>query len=367
MKILSLCDGMSCGLIALKEMGIEVVYHAVEIDKHARLLSDSNFPDIVRWQNDVKAITEKEIIKNGPYDWVMFGSPCQSVSVAGKYCGDNSLAWINDKSGLLVDCLKILRWCQKQNPSVKYLIENVKMKKAFLEQFNLFIGHEPVLINSALVSAQNRNRYYWVPFNVSQPEDKGIVLKDIIDSGFTDREKAYCIDASYFKGGNTNTYFNKGRRQLVFTEAFGWSKSTRYKDQDNKIWSKPAPDRERYIEERINNSGKANTLLCGEGCGGQSTVNYVLNIPRGFNKGALTNKKTRSVSSSSWEQNNILVNIKTGVIRTRKLSVNECAKLQTIPEWYKFDAVSKTQAYKAIGNGWTVEVIKHILKQGEVT
>jgi site-specific DNA-cytosine methylase len=319
-KVLSLCDGLSCGLLALKKLGIKVEYHAVEIDKHVRKLADYNLPEIIRWKDDVKEITEQDIIEHGPFDLVLFGTPCQSVSVSGIYCGDNSDAWLNDKSGLLIDCLKVLKLVKKHNPKANFLIENVKMKDLFLKQFNKFIGIEPVLINSELLSAQKRNRYYWSDFEISQPRDKKILSSSIIKDGV-----------------------------LV-----AYSKSTRYKDKNGKVWSAPAKDRERYVEERVNNNGKANTLVGGLGCCGQSTQNYVLNINPSqvkFNtieKATLTDDGEICIGNYSYEY--------------RLMTIRECAQMQTIPDWFDFDVVSETQAYKAIGNGWTVDVIAHILK-----
>lgn len=332
-KVLSLCDGKSGGLIALtelkKEYDIEIEYHAVEIDKHARKLSDENFGInlVKRWQNDVKLVTENDIKKHGPFDFVIMGTPCQSVSVSGKYCGDDSLDWIHDKSGVLIDCMKIVKWVKKHNPNYKFLIENVKMKAVFLGHFNHFIGREPLLINSNLVSGQNRARYYWTNFKISLPDDKNINCNNVINNGFFPNELM----------------------------VVGYSKSTRYKDAiTGKVCASPAEGRTSYIEKRLNISGKINTLVGGGGCQGQSTCNWVLNQDEV--KKMLLMKKTRN--------ENILNLIESGKIKTRKLSVKECARFQTIPDWFDFSSVSERQAYKVIGLGWTIEVIKHIFKQG---
>ena len=298
-KVLSLCDGMSCGYLALKKLGIDFEYHAVEIDKYARQTSDHNFKDIIRIENDVTKITKDMV---GHYDLVMFGSPCQSVSFSGKGEG------LSGSSGLLIDCLKILSWAKEINPNVKYLIENVKMKKSFLEEFNKLIGHKGTLINSSLVSAQNRERYYWTNLKdkIQQPKDLGIILATMLENGVVDRDKSYCIDASYFKGGNLKTYFEKARRQLVFN---------------------------------YSSSGRGNGVVVGK-----------------FSDAL----KSLTLPASGYSNRGF-----TGVFEDftfRKLTVRECARLQTIPEWYDFP-VSKTQAYKQIGNGWTVDVIVHILKE----
>lgn len=347
-KVLSLCDGLSCALLAFKNLGIEVEYHAVEIDKYARQLSDDNFPEIVRWSNDVTEITEQHIIDNGPYDWIMFGSPCQSFSVAGKGEG------LDGKSGLLIDCFKVLKWCQKQNPNLKYLIENVKMKKEFLDQCNQIIGSEPVLVNSALLSAQRRERYYWTNFPISQPEDKGILLKDIledtVDKSLYFKPKVPIevsqIRAVWDSSGKGHRSVQDRASQIngkmpcipskradrLVRICIGYSKSTRYIDENGKVHASPGEGKTSKIETRIREDGKANTLTTGDGCMNQSTMTLVTEKDRDEN------------------------------FLFRKLSTRECARLQTIPDWFKLNSVSKTQQYKAIGNGWTISVISHIIK-----
>jgi len=367
LKILSLCDGLGGLKLAFNELGIETEYHAVEIDKHARKLADDNFSDIIRWSDDVTEITEVDIELYGPFDWIAFGSPCQSVSVAGDGSG------LDGKSGLLLDCMKVLKWCQNQNPEIKFLIENVKMKKEFLQQFDDLIQSERILINSDLVSAQKRERYYWTNFKVSQPKDRKIFLKDILEPNipksyyfepvnleritnsricwdtamknnrsqgdrayntdsksptvpahrtdskvnifeFVDRDKSHYLTSTYHKGVTLKNYIEKSQRQVVFA----YSSSSR----------------EKGLEHRSNLSGKSNTLTTGDGCsGGLKSATMVADI---------LDKE----------------------IFFRRLTVRECARLQTIPEDYSFSGVSKTQAYKAIGNSWTTSVIAHILKYG---
>ena len=371
LRVISLCDGLSGGLLAFKHLGVEVEYHAVEFDKHARNLSDHNFKDqIIRWCHDVTEITKEDIEFHGPFDWIIFGSPCQTLSVGGNGTG------FHGKSGLLFDCVKVLEWCREYNPEIKYLIENVKMKQEFLDQFDLIVGNKQrILINSSLMSAQKRERYYWTNFPVSLPEDTGEILYSILEpevpkeyfrspknittipesricwdsSGkgfrsqadraypidgkspcvqhnrpenklnifqFVDKEKAYCIDSNYSKGSyNLKEYIQKCKRQVVF----GYSSSSR----GNNV-----------IEHRANVSGKSNTLTTGDGCsGGNKTATMV---------GDFINSE----------------------LVFRKLTVRECARLQKIPDWYDFSPLSKTQAYKCIGNGWTITVIAHIISFG---
>lgn len=185
MNVLSLFDGMSCGRIALERAGIEVTtYYASEIDKYATIVSEANFPDIVRLGDVTK--WQEWGIEWSSIDMIFAGFPCQAWSMAGKQMGDK------DERGMLfwtmLDIMKHVNAMRKiigKKPA-HFLIENVKMKKEFEE----YITHHTecalgkvhkILINSALVSAQNRNRYYWTSFPVTQPEDKGIMLIDIIE------------------------------------------------------------------------------------------------------------------------------------------------------------------------------------------
>lgn len=312
MNILSLFDGMSCGMIALERAGIKVDnYHAAEIDKYAIKVSQANYPGIVQ----VGDVTKW---KDWNIDWssidlLIGGSPCQGFSFAGK-----QLAFNDPRSKLFFVYVDVLNHIKSVNPKVKFLLENVKMKKEYLDVISEYLGAQPVFINSALVSAQNRQRYYWANWSFEQPEDKGILLKDIIESDAVDREKSYCIDANYHKGGNLKSYFDKGRRQLVFCGAMRGRYLIDGKRQDHKI--KTAGLTEQRLE--IRSDEKTNTL---------TTVqkdNYV-------------------VHSDDFSY--------------RKLTPIECERLQTVPDNYT-NHVSNTQRYKMLGNGWTVDVIAHIFK-----
>lgn len=273
MNVLSLFDGISCGQLALNRAGIKYNnYYASEIDKFTKLITQKNFPntfqlgDINNWKDWG--------IDLGSIDLIFAGFPCQSWSVAGCQKGDE------DTRGALVHTLiDVWQAVKKKNPNVYFLFENVKMKKEFITYINNLFGIEGVLINSALVSAQNRKRLYWTNIpNVTQPEDKGIVLADII----------------------------------------AWSRSTRYpKNADS------------YVESRSRLDGKANTLTTGNGCGSFSSKNYMPDSSLSLNR--------------------------------RELTVEECETLQTLPIGFT-EGISNSQRFKAVGNGWTVDVIAHILK-----
>ena len=293
-NVLSLFDGMSCGRIALDRAGIKVDnYYASEIDKYATKVSEDNYPDIIRLGDITK--WEEWDIDWGSIDLLIGGSPCQGFSFAGK-----QLAFDDPRSKLFFVYVDILNHIKKHNPNVKFLLENVRMKKEFLDVISNCLGVEPEPINSALLSAQNRQRYYWANWEFGQPDNNGIVLADILEDGEVDRDKSYCIDACYYKGGNPKQYFNKSRRKLVF----------------------------------------------------------IIQKPRGFNKGGAKalDGKSPSLSSSSWQHNNHL----TDGVSYRKLTPLECERLQTVPDGYSAH-VSNTQRYRMLGNGFTVDVIAHIL------
>lgn len=260
MNVLSLFDGMACGRIALERCGYNVTnYYASEIDKYAMKVAKANYPDIEHL-GDVRSVITDDL---PDIDLLIGGSPCQGFSFAGRH-----LNFQDQRSRLFFEYVRILEETQPRY----FLLENVRMSKESERVISEFLDCEPITINSNLVSAQNRHRLYWTNISVdSLPDDKGIKLADIIESGNVDRDKAHCIDANYWKGGNLKSYFEKNRRQLVF---------------------------------------------------GESVEDY------------------------------------------RKLLPIECERLQTVPDNYTAH-VSNTQRYKMLGNGWTVDVIAHILKNME--
>ena len=258
MNVLSLFDGMSCGRIALERAAIQVDnYYASEVDKYAITIAKKNYPG-TKHIGDITQVSAADLPK---IDLLIGGSPCQGFSFAGK-----QLNFDNPQSALFFEFVRLL----KETKPTYFLLENVRMKQEYQDVISEQLGVKPVKINSSLLSAQNRVRLYWTNIpNVTQPDDKGIILADIIDDGFVDRDKSHCIDANYFKGGNLKSYFEKHRRQLVFN-------------------------------------------------------------------------------------NNMLTDY-------RKLTPVECERLQTVPDNYT-ECVSNTQRYKMLGNGWTADIISHILK-----
>lgn len=208
MNILSLFDGISCGRVALDLAGIPVTnYFASEIDKYAIQVSKKNWPDIVQL-GDANNWREWQLPR---IDILLAGFPCQAWSVAGNQKG------LDDPRGKMALVLvEIFEHLKNINPDMIFLFENVRMKKSNLDFMDSLFGVKHIMINSSLVSAQNRVRCYWTNIpNVTQPTDKGILLKDIIESGEVDRDKSYCIDANYFKGGSLKNYLDKKRKQLA--------------------------------------------------------------------------------------------------------------------------------------------------------
>lgn len=299
--VLSTFDGMSCVRIALEQLGIPIKqYLASEIDKYPIQITQKNYPDTIQL-GDVTKVFAKDL---PPIDILVGGSPCQGFSFAG-----DQLAFDDPRSALFFEFVRLIKECKPKY----FLLENVRMKKEYLDVITEQLGVEPIFINSSLVSAQNRQRYYWTNIpNVQQPEDRGLVLKDILEDSdwFTDRDKSHCLDANYFKGGNLKSYFEKHRRQLVF------NKPIQVGTADIKGFD--------IIKRVYSPEGKSPTLTTMQG---------------GHRQPKVAEDETR------W----------------RKLTPLECERLQTVPDNYT-EGVSNTQRYKMLGNGMTVEVIKHIFR-----
>ena len=310
MIVLSLFDGMSATQQALKELGVVVDrYYASEIDKYAIQITQKNFPNTIQL-GDVCNISVADI---GHVDLICAGSPCQDLSFAGKGKG---LA--GERSGLFFEAIRIIKEAKAINPNVKVLIENVKMKQEHMDTMSDALSEAlgervtPQLLNSRLVSAQNRQRLYWYNWEtIEEPEDRGILLKDILEDGYVDRDKSHCLDANYWRGGNLKSYFQKHRRQLVFSK-------------DGLCHIGDADLSGNQSNKRVYHAkGKAPTLTT---MGGGHREPKVYVEPMEY----------------------------------RKLTPLECERLQTFPDGYT-EGVSRTQAYKMLGNSFTVEMIKCIL------
>lgn len=335
MNVLSLFDGMSCGQIALRRNGVKIdKYYASELDKFAIQVTQDNHPDTIQL-GDVTNWKDWDI-DWASIDLLIGGSPCQGFSFAGK-----QMAFDDPRSKLFFIYVDILNHIEDLNPNIKFLLENVRMKKEYLDIISDYLDVEPVFINSSLVSAQNRQRYYWANWDITQPADKEIMLKDIVEKGVVDRDKSYCIDANYWKGGSLKMYFQKSRRQLVFEAKNG--KAVTIKPED--IYEPRA-----FFETRTD-FGKSERKRLSKLKGADTT-------PR--------NKECKHYLAQPHNKANCIVTVDSflnWVIDTdffcRKLTPVECERLQTVPDNYTA-CVSNSQRYKMLGNGWTVDVISHI-------
>ena len=310
MNILSLFDGLSCGRIAAERAGFDVEnYYASELDKYAITVTQANWPNTVQL-GDVTKWREWDI-DWASIDLLIGGSPCQGFSFAGK-----QLAFDDPRSALFFEYLNILNHIRSVNPDVKFMLENVKMKKEYLEVISSMLGVQPVFINSALVSAQNRKRYYWTNWEFGQPEDKGIVLSDIIEK---ESDNFVFMSDKFVKR-------QAGRKCL-----------------------------------RDDFTGKAVNLSAMEYVkNGRQGDYFLVMTPRGNNSGGLRalDGKTPTLTSNSWQDNFHLTN---DLKSYRKPTPVECERMQTVPDNYT-NHVSNTQRYKMLGNGWTVDVIAHIFR-----
>ena len=314
-RVLSLFDGVSCTRQAFDNLGIPVKYFASEVDPKAIEITKANYFDVTQ-VGDVKNVNGySSVYSHHGIDLLIGGSPWQDLSFGGHQEGLKE----GTRSSLFFEYVRILREIQAHSPDVVFILENVKMSKKNQAIITQELGVEPVEINASLVSAQNRRRLFWCNRPIRQPQDLGIVLNNILEDGFvSDRNKSFCIDANYWKGGNLKSYFEKHRRQLVFDKVLCGAFRGRY-NSDGSTSQK--------LELRFD--GKTNSL---------------------------TTVQKDNVAVSPEE------------LKWRKLTVKECERLQGMKDDYtKFDSTGKvianTHRYKAIGNAFNVPVIQHILSE----
>ena len=397
MKVLGLFDGMACGMIAFKELGIPIErYVAYEIDKFAVKTATHNFPQIEE-MGDVFAADFNEY---RGFDWLIGGSPCTYWSIAQKNNRETEASGIGWE--LFSQYVRALHEAQP-----KYFIyeNNKSMSKQIRASIDEAFGFDAVLINSALVSAQNRQRLYWVgkrnadgtysKVDVRQPVDRGILLKDILDSGcdLTSKDKSYTLTASYNGAVPWNTIERNQRNMVaepVTTDKDGkafcltanyagahiphsWEKGVRSMCAEPiRVGCYPSPDGTLKNSQGMrlySVDGKSVNLTALGGGLGAKTGLYA--IPVEFD-GEIPTKSISQADGKTYQVHKVengLITIKgkqypiklaDGYYIIRKLTVSECKRLQTVPEWYEFP-ISKVQAYKMLGNGWTVDVIKHLI------
>lgn len=363
MKILSLFDGMACGMLAMLGAGIEVDrYVAYEVDSYATKTSSHNF-SMIEQRGDV---FEADFAEFKGFDFVVGGSPCTYWSIAqtkNRETVASGFGW-----ELFQQYVRAIKEAQPRF----FIYENNKsMSKAIRASIDEAFGFEAIMINSALVSAQNRQRLYWVGVRqpdgsykkaeIEQPEDRGIILKDILETtiaqpiNITNEGKSQTIKSQYAKNsvanflGYTSTYGATGVAENV-PECFVVREATK-----KGFTEIEAGD---CVDLNMPNSKTRRGRNMKEKCN-------CLQTSCGFYQ------YCGSIKSPIYEvrDNKIIVNGKEYPIKLidgyyiiRKLTVTECKRLQTVPEWYEFP-VSDSQAYKMLGNGWTVEVIIHLINE----
>ena len=317
MKVLSLFDGMSCGQLALQRLGIQVdKYYASEIDKYAIKVTQKNFPNTIQI-GDVRDVKDKDY---QDIDLILAGSPCQGFSFAGK-----QLAFDDARSALFFDFIRLLKAIKPKY----FLLENVRMKKEFLDIITKQVKVKPILIDSALVSAQTRKRFYWTNIpNINQPKDKGILLKDILLSDVEEPMLSNIYGG--FKEKKPRTHTNKS---VTIRTASGGG----------------------HIPSLIH-TAKALAYMNRKVKGGRTHCDFA-------HHSHIKNEKSSCVTANLYKgvPYNVLVDAKC----IRKVDPVEAERLQTVPDNYTA-SVSNTQRYKMLGNGWTVDVICHILKNMDI-
>ena len=335
--MLSLFDGMSCGRIALDRLGIKVDnYYSSEIDKYAMQVSKANYPDIIQI-GDVTKMNYEDLPQ---IDLIMGGSPCQGFSFAGK-----QLAFDDPRSALFF-CF----WRAVKHLKPKYfLLENVRMKKEYLDVISEYMGVEPIMINSALVSAQNRVRYYWTNIpGIEQPEDREMVLRDILENDA--EEPMYSNIYGGFGEKKPREHFNKS---VTIRANSGGGAIPNIKLKTIKINKEK---KQLTIKEATK---KGYTTIEDGDC-------FDMTFPNSkTRRGRNMKDKSNCLTAANYDYMRYEHSDNEQEVYWRKLTPVECERLQTVPDNYT-NHVSNTQRYKMLGNGWTIEVIAHIIKNMEL-
>jgi len=369
-NVLSCFDGLSGGQLALEKSGIKVnQYFASEIDKYAIAVAKYNFPNMVHL-GDVKKIDTSQLPK---IDLMLAGSPCTDLSFAGLGKGLVD----GEQSSLFFDWWKLVK---ELKPTYIFL-ENVRMKKEYEDMISDILGFNPIAINSSLVSAQNRYRLYWFGIRdgdvykaipIAQPKDQGIVLADILETE---------LDNSWTLSDKAQDRARNNPRSRAFKpeqEKSGALLSNQYKQSTDGLYAvangciqvgETAEIKGFDIIKRVYSpEGKAPTLTTMQG--GHREPKVATTDPKGGVVVSKIRDKSKAVrvggrgsyDRHEWDS--------VDELHWRKLTPRECARLQTVPDEYctmgSFDGIvkpiSKSQQYKMLGNGWTIDVIAHILQ-----
>ncbi len=308
LNVVSIFDGISTGRYCLDQAGIQVDnYFSSEINPRAIQVSEKNFPDIIRLGD----VTTIDVDKLPKIDLLIGGSPCQGFSRAG-LC----LNFDDPRSKLFFEYVRILDAIRKKNPDVKFLLENVEMKKEWRQVITDYLGVEPYLINSKLLSAQNRPRIYWTNIDFEKPiKDAGITVLDIVEP----------VDTSRFIEYNGMLYDPKipGSCRDLVSVVDG--------------------------EVRVKQATKLGYIVAENGDG--VSLEFPTSKTR---RGRVTKGKTACLTTSSEP----LVFVDGAI---RQLTITEKERLQTLPDGFT-EGVPYGARLEALGNGWTASVITHIFR-----
>jgi DNA-cytosine methyltransferase len=370
MNVLSLFDGMSCGQQALDRNGIKVDnYFASEIDKYAITVTMANYPKT----KQLGSVVDVDGYSLPKIDLLIGGSPCQSFSFAGKRKGmatkdeqeiltlDHYLQLKSEgfefegQSYLFWEYMRLMYECKPKY----FLLENVMMVEKWEKILSKAIGVNPIMINSSLLSAQNRKRLYWTNIGlepsglfgypqstIEQPKDKGILLKDVLESEVD--EKYYLSDkmVNYVsKTGTKNFYYKpefaniEGKAKPIVTKHIYRAGTTNYiKENVDEKYYINVKGNKRLMQTLSNNKIENNCLI--------DSYNQTIHTDKSI---TISTRVSASSCTHVYKDS-----------RIRKLTPIECERLQTVKDNYT-NYVSDSQRYKMIGNGWTIDVICHIL------
>lgn len=357
MIVLSLFDGMSCGQIALLDMGINIEkYYASEIDEFAIRQTQLNFPNTIQL-GDVRLLDASKL---GRIDLLIGGSPCQSFSFAGRRIGMATTSHelvtslprymqlkeqgfeFAGESYLFWEFVRIWQDVRTINPRVIFMLENVEMGRRWESIIDRAMDIRGIHINSSLVSAQERKRIYWSNLRtmrtdlfghpctaIPQPKNRGILLHHILDTDvpkrFYLRNEATAILLQHILGSEPDNIEHHAQiDEMAHNDRHNHRLlGRRHVRQLNTCTE--SNNRQPYQQNRVyDTNGKAPALMVGVG---GRTIKILEHTSEGF--------------------------------RIRRLTPSECARLQTIPDWYRWN-VSAMQQYRLLGNGWTIEIIKHL-------
>lgn len=325
----------------MQAAGIEVEsYDAFEIDETAVKTAIHNFPDIQEHGDVFKG----DFTKFKGVDILCGGSPCTYWSIAAAGQGQRETT----ASGLGWELFsQYVRALRQAEPRYFLYENNASMSKEIRAEITSTFGFEPIEIDSALVSAQRRKRLYWAGIRdggkyrraaISQPKERGVIMRDILDSGQSATDKSYAIT---HLEGNGRDYFKNHHTNIVF------------KPVQVGIYPKQDGNESISKQYRIYSIDGKGVTICGQGGGkGAKTGLYAI-------KGKTFEVKNGHIYIGDRYYP---IKLQDGYYEIRPLTVTETKRMQTVPDWYEFHC-SKTQAFKMLGNGWTVEVIAHILRE----